>query len=509
MKNKRNIYRDLNKKEKKFAKELLTADPLMTDALVAEAMHTAGFADDLSKKVLRNKIRYYRKKVVPADKEGVKVNKREITVGKTESGEPRKEEVATMYARNPDTKKFKSEEDYTREAGLDPNIFKVSGMRMTTTETETDLGSAASTISTVTFSRRNPKKDIDVQSWFIRSTKAALLNRLNGNEDAMQKMVDAFGSNEAALAVINGIMPMQTQTNIGSTNIGDVSFIVPCADMHFNGPIAVDMAKSYKKTFLNHIFPAMATYLRAGVNVRTIDFALMGDIVQCDNKAGMTAAGTQVASMDDIYGAMDVAANFIEWMAKTALHMFGIPVRIIYVYGNHDTTTGFGVVRTAQAALRGIEGITFMTNQNLFPFDREFDESIGASIPWYRRSDRNPEYMWVKYGNMGVTFCHGKFGKRNSVNIPAMANPNYANEVKRNAVIYGHLHHRDIQNTAANQDNFGIGTPNPCDDPHARSCGYLTEPEFSVIMVDHTVNRINCVATIPSLPWDVEMATII
>ena len=499
--NGRTYYRELNKKEKARAAEILQSDPIATDSVVARMMHEEGFANDLSSKVLRNKIRYYRNEVIPADKQETKVNKREVKKSATASGEIIMEEKATMYSRRP---KHKSEQEYLDEAGLDSSLFKVSSVKVTTTETETEMGSASSTISSVGFTRRNPRRDVDVQGWFIRSTKEQLLNRVNGDADVAKKLVDAFGSEEAALNAIS--TQLEFSPLVKQRKQGDYSVIIPLTDMHFGEAHPVNMAKSYKKTFEHLIFPKIwDSYFGTRANVRTIDFVLMGDFVHCDNKMGTTAAGTGVAGVGSIYPAMDVASNFLIWLVTFARETFRVPVRVIYVYGNHDTTTGFGVLRTAQAALRQVKGITFMTNEKLLPLDMEFDEEIDVHTHWSRRSDRNPEYMWVKYGNLGVTYCHGKFGKKNSVNVPFIANPNFRNEVTRSAVIYGHLHHRDIANTAAEQDNFGLSTPNFCSDEYARSGGFYTEPEFYIFEVDHTVNRINCAKTIPSLPFDIEI----
>lgn len=497
----RTYYRELNKKEKARAAEILQADPIVTDSIVARQLHEEGFASDLSSKVLRNKIRYYRNEVIPADKQETKVNKREVKKSTTPSGEIIMEEKATMYSRRPS---HKTEQEYLEEAGLDSSLFKVSSVKMVTTETENEMGSSTSTISSVGFTRRNPRRDIDVQGWFIRSTKEQLLNRVNGDANIAKKMVEVFGSEEAALNAISSQLDFSPLTK--QKKKGDYSVIIPLTDMHFGEAHPVNMAKSYRKTFEHLIFPKVwDAYFSNGANVRTIDFALMGDFVHCDNKFGTTAAGTGVAGVGSIYPAMDVAANFLIWLVSYAREVFKVPVRVIYVYGNHDTTTGFGVLRIAQAALRQVKGVTFMTNEKLLPLDMEFDEEIDVHTHWSRRSDRNPEYMWVKYGNLGVTFCHGKFGKKNSVNVPFISNPNFRNEVSRNAVIYGHLHHRDIANTAAGQDNFGLSTPNFCSDEYARSGGFYTEPEFYVFEVDHTVNRINCAKTIPSLPFDVEL----
>ena len=496
----RTYYRELNKKEMARAAEILQADPIATDSVVARMMHEEGMATDLSSKVLRNKIRYYRNRVIPADKQDTKVNKREVKKSVTPSGEIIMEEKATMYSRRP---KHKSEQEYLEEAGLDSSLFKVSSVKVATTETEGELGSTTTTTSVVGFSRRNPRRDIDVQGWMIRSTKEQLLNRVNGNASVAKKLVEAFGSEEAALDAISTQLEFSP---LVKTNNADYSVIIPLTDMHFGEANPVNMAKSYKKTFMNLIFPKIwESYFGKKANVRTIDFALMGDFVHCDNKLGTTAAGTGVAGCGSIYPAMDVASNFLIWLVTQAREIFRVPVRVIYVYGNHDTTTGFGVLRTAQAGLRGVKGVTFMTNERLLPLDMEFDEELDVHTHWSRRSDRNPEYMWVKYGNLGVTFCHGKFGKKNSVNVPFISNPNFRNEVTRSAVIYGHLHHRDIANTAAEQDNFGLSTPNFCSDEYARSGGFYTEPEFYIFEVDHTVNRINCAKTIPSLPFDIEL----
>ena len=117
----RTHYRELNKKEKARAAEILQADPIVTDSIVARQMHEEGFASDLSAKVLRNKIRYYRKEVVPADKQDTKVNKRDVKTV-TPSGEIIVEEKATMYSHRPN---HKSEQDYLDEAGLDSYLFIV------------------------------------------------------------------------------------------------------------------------------------------------------------------------------------------------------------------------------------------------------------------------------------------------------------------------------------------------------------------------------------------------
>ena len=485
---KRRKVRNLNQAELEFAKKIVDENPNIGDASLATFMHEHNIATDINRKDLRNKVRYAftnREKKINYSQDNVVMHTKEVETTVVNN------DGTIIKHGNPEAPKkpkHKTSEDYLNDAGLNPFEFKVSSIRQQVEETEGDGDSGYMTRTTtktsVSFSPRT-RRDItpaDFRDW---------KKIFSGGND---KELDAMLSNNEF-----DFSPLIKNVS------GKYSLIIPLADLHIGEGNPVKTAKSFKGTFEKYIFPTIyERYFSNGATVDTIDIALLGDIVHCDNKIGTTAAGTAVANTGDVFRAIPVAANFLTWVIATTRETFKVPVRCIYVYGNHDTTAGFSVLSVVQSRFKGKDGISFMTNPALLPYDEEFDEELSMNtVPWYENPYRNPEYMWVRYGDVGVTFCHGKFSKKNAVNVPHLGNKNCRNQVSRNIVIYGHLHHREMCNTAADQDNFGLSTPNFCSDEYARAGGFYTDAEFYLFEINHRTNRPSYVP-FPSLPYDLQ-----
>ena len=475
-KNTKRTVRSLRPDEQNVVAKILKENPILSDADIAHKLKEQGMADDLSMKDLRNKIRYARLKIV--DEGGVRVRHRHLKDGSIveSSYETSKED-------NPNRTHLNDE--LVKDARLDESRYYLKSY--TESEIEKDDGSFLHNTHKK-FVCIDPNK-FDVETATDRAISRMLEDVCKRNHLSKKKLLEKFEDDTDLLAnlkagALNGI-------KMNNTPDGMFSIILPETDLHIGEGDAEKMVKSYKATKINYILPLLKSrYFSNGQNnVRTIDIVCMGDLIHADNGAGTTTAGTALQPETDAYESFDICVDYLEWWIDTLRNTFKIPVRFIYVYGNHDNNMGFGIVRTLAGIYRHTEGVECIVNEN-----------IGKSS-WYKTAERNPEYMWMKYGNVGVTYTHGKFMKKNMKEIPEVANPDARRDVAFNIVMYGHLHHISEGSSFANQHNYGLSTPNFVRDHFGKSLGCVTDPEFYVFEINHMTNR-GSYTPIPSLPYD-------
>lgn len=479
------VIRALNEKEMGFVSAILADKPYLSDADIAHNLHNNGYANDLSQKDLRNKIRYARLKITeeaPAVRTRIQTHKDgSVTINHHDTG--MKMDHAEKYL----------DEKLLSEMNLDPSKYALSSYG----ESEWETAKGDTLHSTRKKFVRLNSKDIDTNNLALATTRRKLMQIFNNNVDRINTGIEKFES--PAELLTNAYGAFYSTTKIVKDTTGKYSILLPLTDLHIGEGAADKMAKSYKATFENTILPQIKErYFGSGSSsVRTIDIPCLGDIIHCDNAAGTTTAGTALQPKSDAYTSFDVAVDFIEWLIATLRDTFKVPVRIIYVYGNHDNNMGFGIMRVLAAMFRNVEGVEFLINEKLIStnnFEEDEDD-------WYNEAERNPEYMWVSYDRVGITYAHGKFMKKNMKEIPDVANINARRDADYNAVIYGHLHHLAEGTANANQHNFGISTPNFVRDKFARSLGCVTDPEFYLFEVNHHTNRVNY-TPFPSLPYN-------
>lgn len=259
---------------------------------------------------------------------------------------------------------------------------------------------------------------------------------------------------------------------------GDFSLVVPLPDLHIGEDPADEMVKSYTKTFVKTIIPYMEDmYFARKGRVRNIDIVTLGDIIHFDTYQHTTTKGTYVGGHSSPDTAKKFAFMFLRWLIEEMDRRFDVPIRVIYVRGNHDTVHGLSIIEQLFYFFMGSgnKKVLFSIDENAF----------------CEQKRNNPQYMWVKYGDMGITYCHGQFIKRNINNVPDIANHNARREVSFNTVIYGHLHHREEGNSGVHQHNFGLSTPNYAYDEYAGGSGFITDPEFYLFSVNHNTNRVS------------------
>jgi predicted phosphodiesterase len=474
-------YRALNDTEIGFISAILMEKPYISDADIATSLYSQNYAQDLPRKVLRDKIRYARTKIVdeeiPAVRTRVITHKDgSFTVNRHETG------MSTDFS-----DKYLDEQLLT-EMKLDPSQYVLSSYGES--EWETAKGDTLHS-KRKKFVRLTPDK-VDISNLMATTSRRKVMEIFNQDVNKVNNALNHLGLSEILSEVYASFY---NSTEIKLNTEGKYSVLLPLTDLHIGEGSAEKMVMSYKATYENLIFPQIHEryFQTTSTSVRTIDIPCLGDIIHCDNIAGTTTAGTALHPHTDVYSSFDKAVDFIEWLIATLRNTFKVPVRLIYVYGNHDTHMGFGIMRVLKAMFKNVEGVDFLINEKLFP---NADEDN-----WYAENEKNPEYLWVPYGNLGITYTHGKFMKKNMKEIPEVANINARKDVDYNVVIYGHLHHIAEGTAGANQHNFGISTPNFVRDKFGRSLGCVTDPEFYIFEVNHHTNRVNY-TPIPSLPYN-------
>lgn len=471
--------RQLTDAEIGFMTAILTDSPFMSDADVAHRIHDAGYAKDLCMKDLRNKVRYGRRKVLnenPSERTRIISHKDgSVSINHWETG------MSDDFA-----EKF-LDEKLLEDIKLNPNEFQLSSYGESTWQNGKgeELHSVRKKFSRIT------GKNIDAENAYLAAQRNILLNCYDKDVDAMNKDISAIGASNALSAIYAS---HHNKVKIAD-NVGNYSLIVPLPDLHIGEGNADKMVLSYKATFENFIFPEIKRkYFSTPENVvDTIDFVGLGDIVHCDNNAGTTTAGTVLNPASNVYESYKQASNFLDWLIGKTLSLFATPVRFIYTYGNHDTNVGFYLMHLLQSKYNDVDAVSFIVNEKIYNIPNE-DE-------WFFDSEENPEYLWVKYKNVGVTFTHGKFKKQNLKNIPEVAYRNARKEVDFNVVLYGHLHHLNEASYCTDQHNFGLSTPNFVRDKFGKSLGCVTDPCFYLFEINHKTNRIGYVQ-FPSLPFN-------
>ena len=472
-KNKR-IIRALNEKEQGFVQAVLKQNPVLSDADVAHQMLDAGLATDLALKDLRNKVRYARRKFEDPNMRTRVVTHKDgsITVNRwqnTNGGEPKR------YL----------DEKLLEEMNLNPANFELSSYG------ESEWESGDKTLHSVRkkFSRiRN--QAADAENAYLATRRSILLNCYGDDAKKMNKEINPENIDNA----LSGIYG-QYHNKIAVQKGEQYSLILPLPDLHIGEGNAEKMYLSYKGTFEKLILPEIQRKYFSGNEplVDTIDIACLGDIVHCDNTNGTTTAGTVLNPKSDVFTSYQWASEFLDWLIGTLRKMFQVPVRFVYVYGNHDTNVGFYVTHLLQTKYRDVEGVDFIVNEKVYNVPSEDD--------WFFHEEQNPEYLWVKYGNVGITYTHGKFMKKNINQVPDVANRNARKEVDFNVVMYGHLHHINESSAGVNQHNYGLSTPNFVRDKFGKSLACVTDSEFYLFEVNHNTNRVNY-TQFPSLPYN-------
>jgi predicted phosphodiesterase len=477
--NKRRKVRDLSQEEIGFIKAVLSQSPYLADCEIAETMLNANIAKDMSRKDLRNKIRYARREITgekPSERTRVKNNKDgSISVIKSNTG--MSDENADMYL----------DEYLLQDINLDPNEFELSSYG--TSEWETANGETLHS-ERKKFVRKK-EKDIDAEAMIASHFRKKILDACNGNVSEATKIIAKNDIEDIVASFYKKVcdtLPIDLPDNATKT------LLLPQPDNHISEGCALNMVKSYKATYMNYIFPDIMSkyFVNDKLCVDKIDIPMLGDMMHFDNVNGTTTAGTQLHPKSKIGEAFTAALDYLEWLIITARKLFKVPVRLIYVYGNHDASLGCALVNALQRIFRDVEGVEFLINENLF---------TDPDDEWFIDSEDNPEYMWVKYGNIGITYTHGKFMKNNAKNIPEVANPNARRDAEYNVVIYGHLHHLNTANTEVNQHNFGLSTPNFVRDKFAKKLGCVTNPEFYVFEVNNATKRVSF-TPYPSMPYN-------
>ena len=476
VKNTKRVIRSLNPAELNTVASILKESPTLSDADIAHALRDKDMATDMSMKDLRNKIRYARLKMV--DEDGVRVRHRHL-----EAGSIIESAYETSKPDNP-ARGFRNDE-LVKEANLDDSRYYLKAY------TESEIERPDGTVLHNThkkFMCVDPRK-FDEESAVERSITNLLDDVCKRNHLSKKELTARLGDDTEVLATLragalNGI-------KVNATPDGMFSIILPETDLHFGEGDAEKLVKSYKATKMNYVLPLLKSrYFSNGQNnVRTIDVVCMGDLIHCDNAGGTTTAGTPLLPKTDAYESFDICVDYLDWWITTLRNTFKMPVRFVYVYGNHDNNMGFGIARMIARIYKYTDGVECIVNENL------------KKSSWYKEAERNPEYMWMKYGNVGVTYTHGKFMKKNMKEIPEVANPNARKEVEFNVVMYGHLHHISEGSSYANQHNYGLSTPNFVRDHFGKSLGCVTDPEFYIVEINHMVNRASY-TPIPSLPYD-------
>lgn len=483
-KNNKRVVRALNDAEIGFVSAVLKSSPCLSDADIAHQLQDAGYASDMAIKDLRNKVRYARLKIVdekPSNRTRVQHCKDgSVIINRCDTG--MSDEHSEKYL----------DEKLLEEMNLDPTKFVLSSYG----ESEWESATGDTLHSTrKKFVRLNPN-EVNTDSVAMASMRRKLRDIYNNDIDAMNADASKFSNIEDMIA--NAYGAFYGKTKVEQNANGKYSLIIPATDWHIGEANAKKMAKSYKSTFENVIIPEIAEkyFATKEHKVRTIDIACLGDLIHCDNGGGTTTAGTALQPRSDVYTSFDVCADLMEWLIATLRETFKVPVRLIYVYGNHDNNMGFGLIRNLATAFRKVDGVEFIINEKIIPIADEDDED-----DWYAEAERNPEYLWIPYGNLGITYCHGKFMKKNIKEIPEVANINARRECDFNAVIYGHCHHLAEASSAANQHNYGLSTPNFVRDKFGRSLGCVTDAEFYLFEVNHKTNRVSY-SQYPSLAYN-------
>lgn len=479
-KNTKRKIRNLSAEETGFVSAILADKPYISDADIAHALHNNGYARDILVKDLRNKVRYARLKITkeaPAVRTRIQTHKDgSITMNQTETGQNM--EHSEQYL----------DEKLLEDVNLDPSQYALSSYG----ESEWESANGETLHSTRKKFVRLTQKEIDANNLAQATTRRKAMEIFGNDVKVINENSEKLGGLDKVLG--NAYGAFYGATKIDKNPDGKYSVIIPLADLHIGERDAASMVRSYKMTFEKTILPELQEkyFVRSGL-VRTIDLACLGDIVHCDNERGETAHGTALQPTTDGYRSFDMAIDFLEWLITTIRETFKVPVRIIYVYGNHDTNLGFGLMRTLAALFKKVDGVSFVVNEKLFHSNEEDD--------WYQDYEANPEYLWVKYGDVGITYTHGKFCKKNMKNIPEVANPNARRDVLYNAVIYGHLHHLAEGSTDVHQHNYGLSTPNFTRDKFGKGLGCVTNPEFYLFEVNHQTNRVSY-TPYPSLPYN-------
>jgi predicted phosphodiesterase len=468
--------RALTPKEEGFVTAILQQHPVLSDADVAHKMLEAGLGTDLALKDLRNKVRYARRKNEnPNERTRVVTHKDgSLTVSRWQQNT------------NEENQKKFLDEKLIEELNLDPENFQLSSYA----ESEWENAEGDTLHATRKKFTRIRNKETSAENAALAVKRSILLGCYGNDATAMNAEVNA-NNIDAALASIYGQYHNQISVSKGEK----YSLILPLPDLHIGEGDAYKMYLSYKGTFEKMVLPEIKEKYFGSETplVNTIDIACLGDIVHCDNNNGTTTAGTTLNPATDVFTSYQWASEFLDWLIGTLRKEFEVPVRFIYVYGNHDTNVGFYVTHLLQTKYRDVEGVDFLVNENIYNVPEEDD--------WFYHAENNPEILWVQYGNVGITYTHGKFIKKNGGQMPDVANPQARKDVDYNAVIYGHLHHLNTTTAGVNQHNFGLSTPNFVRDKYGKSLGCVTDSEFYLFEVNHMTNRINF-TQFPSLPYN-------
>lgn len=479
------VVRALNDKEIGFITAVLKKTPYLSDANIAQEIHNEGLAKDLNRKDLRNKVRYARRKITgekPSERVRIQnLKDGSVVINAHETG--MSDENSEKYL----------DEQLLADMGLNPEKFALSSYGESEWEVLKDgkpqvLHSRRKKFTKLT------ANDFDAAIMENGTYRKRLLEIYDGDVKTMNEDIQKFGSVQKLLE--NAYGAFYNGCEIKTNPDGMYSLVIPLADLHIGEGDAKKMVASYKATFVNYIFPYMQDmYFTNEGKVRSIDIACLGDLVHCDNAAGTTTAGTALQPHSSVYASCIECCKFLDWLIANLRMNFKVPIRFVYVYGNHDNTVGFGIVSTVKGYYRNTKGIEFLVNEKLFGADSEDEDN------WYTDAELNPEYLWVKYGDVGITYTHGKFVKKNAKNIPEVANPSARKDVSYNAVIYGHLHHLCEGRVEVGQHNYGLSTPNFVRDKFGKSLGCVTDPEFYLFTVNHVTNRV-AYEQFPSLPYN-------
>lgn len=475
---KKRVIRSLTEKEQGFVTALLTKNPVASDADIAHEMHNNNLAKDLVLKDLRNKIRYARRKLVKTEDPNMRTR-----VVSHKDGSVTVNRWQNTNGHEP--KRF-LDEKLLEEMNLNPDEFHLSSYG----ESEWENGKGDTLHSVRKKFTRITNKPVDAENACLAAKRSILLNCYGDDVKKMNREIHPDNIDNA-LASVYGQYHNKTPIQKGNK----YSLIIPAPDLHFGEGDAYKMFLSYKSTFERLILPEIKEKYFNGETplVDTIDIAGLGDIVHCDNNNGTTTAGTVLNPQTDVFTSYQWASEFLDWLIGTLRSMFHVPVRFIYVYGNHDTNVGFYVTHLLQTKYRDVDGVDFIVNEKVY--------NVPADDEWFFHEEKNPEYLWVKYGNVGITYTHGKFKSKNLNQIPDVANKNARKDVDFNAVMYGHLHHINEGSAGVNQHNYGLSTPNFVRDKFGKSLGCVTDSAFYLFEVNHVTNRVNY-TQFPSLPFN-------
>jgi len=466
--NNRRVIRALTKDEDAFVRKMAPLGSGLGDSMVADAMVEAGLGLDYSRKELRNKIRFVRKKMEKeAEKKNGATEGVRVRINETPKGNLLISTTETGEQAIPDEEFFN--EELLKQSGLDPNKYILSGLRTSTWQSE-DGDERQSIRRSFSLQKINQVDAVAIQENLLRKVTA----EYEGGQ------VSKYFADE--LGQYNKIPRSCKKRN---------AVILAMPDLHIGEADAEKMAASYMVSCRDKIFPYIRErYFSGGQNrVETIDLALLGDIVHCDTATGTTTKGTMLFPKSTVEGSSVAAFNFLSWLISSLREEFKTPIRVIYVRGNHDVTHGWHVVFSLKALFGGTEGITFI-------------EPVKDGRPDWVKTERsmvNPDRAFVGYGPVGVTFVHDPGKRKNIANNVDLANPNARRDYDVNALIYAHLHHIDTAETACFY--YGVTTPNFAHDEYAREGAFVTRADFTVFDVDYNNARLSY-TLFPSNPID-------